>query len=126
VINNYDLNVIYVCGPGHGGPGTIANTYLENSYPELHTHILQTEEGLAKLFKQFSSPAGVQPSFRPTYPQEQSVNGTVAPSVIQVCEPRQAYHHSKEDVVSAQYELRRAPLRSRAFIGPVQERHRPI
>ena len=45
VINKYDLNVIYICGPGHGGPGMVANTYLEGTYTELYPNIQQNEEG---------------------------------------------------------------------------------
>ncbi len=59
VINKYDLNVIYICGPGHGGPGMVANTYLEGTYTELYTNIQQNEEGMRKLFKQFSFPGGI-------------------------------------------------------------------
>src|SRR5258708_1381832 len=46
VIKKYDLNVIYVCGPGHGGPGMVANAYLEGTYSELYPNIQQSEEGL--------------------------------------------------------------------------------
>jgi xylulose-5-phosphate/fructose-6-phosphate phosphoketolase len=59
LINKYDLNVIYICGPGHGGPGMVANTYLEGTYTELYSDIQQNEEGLRKLFKQFSFPGGI-------------------------------------------------------------------
>ena len=59
VIKKYDLNVIFVCGPGHGGPGMIANTYLEGTYTELYPEIQHNEEGLRKLFKQFSFPGGI-------------------------------------------------------------------
>jgi xylulose-5-phosphate/fructose-6-phosphate phosphoketolase len=59
LINKYDLNVIYICGPGHGGPGMVANTYLEGTYTELYTNIQQNEEGMGKLFKQFSFPGGI-------------------------------------------------------------------
>ena len=59
LINKYDLNVIYICGPGHGGPGMVANTYLEGTYTELYTNIQQSEEGMGKLFKQFSFPGGI-------------------------------------------------------------------
>src|SRR6184192_1958657 len=54
LIKRHDLNVIYVTGPGHGGPGLVANTYLEGTYSELYPNISQTEEGLKRLFKQFS------------------------------------------------------------------------
>jgi xylulose-5-phosphate/fructose-6-phosphate phosphoketolase len=59
VIKLYDLNAIYICGPGHGGPGMVANTYLEGTYSELYTSIQQNEEGMRKLFKQFSFPGGI-------------------------------------------------------------------
>jgi xylulose-5-phosphate/fructose-6-phosphate phosphoketolase len=59
LIKKYDLNIIYICGPGHGGPGMVANTYLEGTYTELYTNIQQNEEGMRKLFKQFSFPGGI-------------------------------------------------------------------
>jgi len=59
LINKYDLNVIYICGPGHGGPGMVANTYLEGTYTELYTNIQQNEDGMRRLFKQFSFPGGI-------------------------------------------------------------------
>src|SRR5881409_3874717 len=68
VIKKYDLNVIYVCGPGHGGPGMVANTYLEGTYTELNTDIQQNEEGLRKLFKQFSFPGGIPSHAAPETP----------------------------------------------------------
>jgi len=59
IIKQYDLNMIYVTGPGHGGPGLVANTYLEGTYSELYPNISQDEQGLKKLFKQFSFPGGI-------------------------------------------------------------------
>jgi len=59
VIRNWDLNVIYVAGPGHGGPGMVANTYLEGTYSELYPAITPDAAGLAKLFRQFSFPGGI-------------------------------------------------------------------
>src|SRR5690348_3786801 len=59
VIKMFDLNAIYICGPGHGGPGMVANTYLEGTYSELYTAIQQNEEGMRRLFKQFSFPGGI-------------------------------------------------------------------
>jgi xylulose-5-phosphate/fructose-6-phosphate phosphoketolase len=59
IIRQYDLNVIDVTGPGHGGPGLVANTYLEGSYSELYPDIPQDEEGMKKLFRQFSFPGGI-------------------------------------------------------------------
>jgi xylulose-5-phosphate/fructose-6-phosphate phosphoketolase len=68
VINKYDLNVIYICGPGHGGPGMVANTYLEGTYTELYPNIRQNEEGMRKLFKQFSFPGGIPSHAAPETP----------------------------------------------------------
>jgi len=67
-IKKYDLNMIYICGPGHGGPGMVANTYLEGTYTEIHPHIQQNEEGLQKLFKQFSFPGGIPSHAAPETP----------------------------------------------------------
>jgi xylulose-5-phosphate/fructose-6-phosphate phosphoketolase len=68
LIKKHDLNVIYVAGPGHGGPGLVANTYLEGTYSELYSNISQTEEGLKKLFKQFSFPGGIPSHVAPETP----------------------------------------------------------
>lgn len=68
VIKNYDLNMIYVCGPGHGGPGMVANTYLEGTYSELYPDISQDEEGIKKLFRQFSFPGGIPSHAAPETP----------------------------------------------------------
>src|SRR5215468_1025869 len=68
LINKYDLNVIYICGPGHGGPGMVANTYLEGTYTELYPNIQQNEEGLRRLFKQFSFPGGIPSHEAPETP----------------------------------------------------------
>ena len=59
IINEHDLNVMYVTGPGHGGPGLVANTYLEGTYSELYPNISQDEQGMKKLFTQFSFPGGI-------------------------------------------------------------------
>jgi xylulose-5-phosphate/fructose-6-phosphate phosphoketolase len=59
LIKMLDLKVIYVTGPGHGGPGLVANTYLEGTYSEFYPHILPDEQGMKKLFKQFSFPGGI-------------------------------------------------------------------
>ena len=59
VIKARDLNLIYVCGPGHGGPAMVANVYLEGTYSEYYTHIAQDEAGLQRLFRQFSFPGGI-------------------------------------------------------------------
>ena len=59
LIRQLDLNVIYVCGPGHGGPGMVANTYLEGTYSDLFPNITEDAEGMKRLFKQFSFPGGI-------------------------------------------------------------------
>ncbi len=59
VINTWDLNMIFVTGPGHGGPAVVANTYLEGTYSELYPLVSRDESGLQKLFRQFSFPGGI-------------------------------------------------------------------
>jgi xylulose-5-phosphate/fructose-6-phosphate phosphoketolase len=68
VIKKRDLNVIYVAGPGHGGPALVANTYLEGTYSEFYPRIPQSEEGMGKLFKQFSFPGGIPSHVAPETP----------------------------------------------------------
>jgi xylulose-5-phosphate/fructose-6-phosphate phosphoketolase len=68
VIRARDLNAIYICGPGHGGPGMVANTYLEGTYSELYPHIRQDEEGMRRLFRQFSFPGGIPSHAAPETP----------------------------------------------------------
>jgi len=68
VIRKYDLNMIYVAGPGHGGPGVVANTYLEGTYSEIYPNISQDAEGLKRLFKQFSFPGGIPSHAAPETP----------------------------------------------------------
>ena len=68
IIKKYNLNMIYVSGPGHGGNALIANTYLEGTYSEIYPNITYDEEGLKKLFKQFSFPGGVSSHVAPETP----------------------------------------------------------
>jgi xylulose-5-phosphate/fructose-6-phosphate phosphoketolase len=68
IIRKHDLNVVYVAGPGHGGPGLVANTYLEGTYSEVYSHISQDETGLKRLFKQFSFPGGIPSHVAPETP----------------------------------------------------------
>ncbi len=68
LIKQHDLNVIYIAGPGHGGPGLVANTYLEGTYSEFYPNITQDVEGLKKLFKQFSFPGGIPSHVAPETP----------------------------------------------------------
>ena len=68
VIKERDLNVLYVAGPGHGGPGLVANTYLEGTYSEVYPDISQDEGGMKRLFKQFSFPGGIPSHVAPETP----------------------------------------------------------
>jgi xylulose-5-phosphate/fructose-6-phosphate phosphoketolase len=68
VIKKYDLNMIYLSGPGHGGPGVVANTYLESTYSEIYPDISRDAAGMKKLFKQFSFPGGIPSHVAPETP----------------------------------------------------------
>ncbi|TIV77823.1 MAG: phosphoketolase, partial [Mesorhizobium sp.] len=67
-IRQRDANVIYVCGPGHGGPAMVANTYLEGTYSETNPDIALGEAGMKKLFRQFSFPGGIPSHAAPDVP----------------------------------------------------------
>jgi len=68
VIKNYDLSMIYVTGPGHGGPGLVANTYLEGTYSEIYPNISRDADGMKLLFTQFSYPGGIPSHVAPETP----------------------------------------------------------
>ena len=68
VIKKYDLDMIYISGPGHGGPALVGNTYLEGTYSEVYPTITQDEDGLKKLFTQFSFPGGIPSHVSPECP----------------------------------------------------------
>ncbi len=68
IISEHDLDMIYVCGPGHGGPAVVANTYLEGTYSEIYPEISQDEEGMRRLFRQFSFPGGIPSHAAPETP----------------------------------------------------------
>lgn len=68
LIKLYDLNMIFLAGPGHGGPGVVANTYLEGTYSELYSDISQDTQGMKRLFKQFSFPGGIPSHAAPETP----------------------------------------------------------
>jgi xylulose-5-phosphate/fructose-6-phosphate phosphoketolase len=68
IIKNHDLNMIYIAGPGHGGPGLVANTYLEGTYSEVYPNISRDTEGMKHLFKQFSFPGGIPSHVAPETP----------------------------------------------------------
>jgi xylulose-5-phosphate/fructose-6-phosphate phosphoketolase len=81
MIRKHDLNVIFVTGPGHGGPGLVANTYLEGTYSELYSNVSRNERGLQRLFKQFSFPGGVPSHVAPETPGSIHEGGELGYSV---------------------------------------------
>ena len=68
IITKYDLNMIYIAGPGHGGPALVANAYLEGTYSEVHSSVSQDADGMKRLFKQFSFPGGIPSHVAPETP----------------------------------------------------------
>src|SRR4029434_2417322 len=68
LIKKHDLNMIYIIGPGHGGPGIVANVYMEGTYSEIYTQVSQDTEGIKRLFKQFSFPGGIPSHVAPEIP----------------------------------------------------------
>ena len=82
LIKKNDLNVVYVTGPGHGGPGIVANTYLEGTYSELYPEITQDEDGMKKLFKQFSFPGGIPSHVAPETPGSINEGGELGYSLV--------------------------------------------
>ena len=68
LIKKYNLSTLFVTGPGHGGPALVANTYLEGTYSEVYPEISQDEEGMKRLFKQFSFPGGIPSHVAPETP----------------------------------------------------------
>ena len=82
LIKEHDLNMIYVTGPGHGGPGLVANTYLEGTYSEFYPGINQDEGGMHKLFKQFSFPGGIPSHVAPETPGSINEGGELGYSLV--------------------------------------------
>src|SRR5260370_20156293 len=82
VIRNQDLDVIYIAGPGHGGPGMVANTYLEGTYTELYPGITQDTAGMGRLFKQFSFPGGIPSHAAPETPGSIHEGGELGYSLV--------------------------------------------
>lgn len=81
VIKQYELNMLYISGPGHGGPAMVANTYLEGSYTEIYPDITQDEDGMKKLFKQFSFPGGIPSHVSPECPGSMHEGGELGYSL---------------------------------------------
>ena len=82
VIKARDLDMIYVCGPGHGGPGMVANTYLEGTYSEIYPSITEDADGLKKLFKQFSFPGGIPSHAAATTPGSINEGGELGYALV--------------------------------------------
>ena len=82
VIRKLGLNLIYVTGPGHGGPGLVANTYLEGTYSEMYPDIDRSEEGIRKLFNQFSWPGGIPSHAAPETPGSINEGGELGYSLL--------------------------------------------
>ncbi len=82
IIKEYDVDMIYITGPGHGGPGIVANTYLEGTYSEFYPEISFDETGMQKLFKQFSFPGGIPSHVSPETPGSINEGGELGYSLI--------------------------------------------
>src|SRR3954466_9434336 len=85
VITARDLDMMYVIGPGHGGPGLVASSYLEGSYSETYSDITLDEEGMARLFKQFSFPGGIPSDVAPATPGSIHEGGELGYALSQAC-----------------------------------------
>lgn len=81
IIKKYDLNMIYISGPGHGGPALVGNTYLEGTYSEVYPGISEDEDGLKRLFTQFSFPGGIPSHVSPECPGSMHEGGELGYSL---------------------------------------------
>ena len=82
LINAHDLSAIYIAGPGHGGPGIVANTYLEGTYSEFYPNISRDAAGMQRLFKQFSFPGGIPSHVAPETPGSIHEGGELGYSLL--------------------------------------------
>ncbi|WP_438345800.1 phosphoketolase family protein [Methylorubrum populi] len=82
LIKARDLDAIYICGPGHGGPGIVANTYLEGTYSEIYPDIAQDTEGMRRLFRQFSFPGGIPSHVAPETPGSIHEGGELGYAIV--------------------------------------------
>ena len=82
MIRERDLNMMYVIGPGHGGPALVANTYLEGSYTQIYPHIEQNRDGIKRLFRQFSWPYGIPSHVAPETPGSIHEGGELGYSLV--------------------------------------------
>jgi xylulose-5-phosphate/fructose-6-phosphate phosphoketolase len=81
-IRKYDLDMIYICGPGHGGPGMVANTWLEGTYSELYPNVPLNGEGMLRMFRQFSFPGGIPSHAAPETPGSIHEGGELGYSLL--------------------------------------------
>src|SRR4029453_11537481 len=84
-IRKFDLNAIYIAGPGHGGPALVANTYLEGTYSEYYPDVSEDIEGMRKLFRQFSFPGGIPSHVAPETPGSIHEGGELGYSLSHAC-----------------------------------------
>jgi len=82
VIKERNLDMIYIAGPGHGGPGLVANAYLEGTYSEVYPNVSQDEEGMNRLFKQFSFPGGIPSHVAPETPGSMHEGGELGYALV--------------------------------------------
>ena len=82
IITQHNLNMMYVIGPGHGGPALVANTYLEGTYSEVYPEVSQDERGMKRLFTQFSFPGGIPSHVSPEVPGPINEGGELGYSLI--------------------------------------------
>ncbi|HSU62074.1 MAG TPA: phosphoketolase family protein [Bryobacteraceae bacterium] len=82
LIRKHDLDMIYIIGPGHGGPGIVAHTYLEGSYTEIYPNIEQNRDGIKRLFRQFSWPYGIPSHVAPETPGSINEGGELGYSLL--------------------------------------------
>src|SRR5213596_826111 len=82
IIKKHDLNMIYISGPGHGGPAVVANTYLEGTYTEIYPSVTRNEAGLKTLFRQFSFPGGIPSHAAPETPGSINEGGELGYSLM--------------------------------------------
>src|SRR5206468_3694753 len=99
VIKEYDLNMLYISGPGHGGPALVANAYLEGTYSEVYPNIGQDEAGLKRLFTQFSFPGGIPSHVAPETPGSIKEEGTTTTPFDMVMLNELDRFHLVEDVI---------------------------
>src|SRR5438445_4090405 len=125
LIKKHDLNVLYVAGPGHGGPGLVANTYLEGTYSEIYAHVSQTIDGLRRLFKQFSFPGGIPSHVAPETPGSIHEGGELGYSIAHAYGAAFDYTDLLVCCVVGDGEAETGPLaaswHSNKFLNPVRD-----